>query len=1378
MSNASVSKDCFCSNTKILVNNYNAVPPKAPTFANTLIRGTQSIIKSETQTKIIKEDTKTNEAVTPPGSGRSRVPGEMYFPPRGINHYRKTLQCPFPDVLNCNPNSNVVEVYKDPYALCEPLYRYDKVIKAKNNSKGGNMDLFGNVLKNQTVPNQYYSVSYQGYLNYKKCKFPISKEDAIKPNNFSIKLKIDTLPSETVSQVTITIPLKNDSITRGLLFQPNNKITFVTDIYDDFTLDAIIENVSFITGNKVVLTLKNQVTLSGGSGATNYFIEMKGNPLLRAENVIYQEGSTGSNEITSIKYVTNNYPNANLKVGDSYKMIYVSEIVYINNTILLVNVLEFTIKTITFDNQFTVITLVIPIQLGTDGPYLGEEAVLTQISLENIISQNKCYTVVSNNPSYCGNLVTYDGATYPNRTFRDVAAVDSSAQVARSRYKNISNSIKKSPNKDFGISKCGNYIGGQAEYRNIQKKSTICSEAYALSKIRQNNKFICPPIIKEESSVIKDIIDTGVVVCIGIPAAQPDDADGGDAGLGTVGGGGGDAGLVATPIVGGGDAGLGTGPVFTTIDVGLGTVGGGGEAGESFSTGTDNLIGTQGTGGNPCFEGVFTECIVPRPIEFWKEFFLQYGDNLFVIEHLEIKSVKKGQNTSDILNEIFGERLYAIKYSFRYNVIVEGDFILTDEFSTLIEFKNLVSVNKIELAGNNYGNFKGIAFDNLIYTAFINCSFGDGANTLYINNTKTPILFSFENLKQIQCSANVSLRLSTTIVNPIKISKGIIMNIPNVIFIGSSLTLGVSLLEEPGGSLDLPFIQLINEKIKNINDSLNIYPLKLKTNSNQIGVIEFPALERIGSIEELVGSFGEPIQSGYLNIQNNQTNPPDNFATDVTQLLFPKLKEIREDLTIYGLTKLTMMRFPKLELIPNFSFLYNLIFSFNEPNMRISMPSMNNSCIPGFYIVADNAENDKVYPTRCFILYVIGGISYNKNTNSVNLNVSNNNESNIYKLTFNLITNTFEIEGKNAQETSFISGGLFYHNVFSFPSSTVADDMGVGGASERTIIISGGLHCTKPPYGTGPNNPVIDCYSGCQKDYENPQGCSFVEPVVYSAQFWFQYGYIGTELNFELEPRVGSKAIINEENTPEGNKSFVYFFGGGNYNTSTTSGLDLLTNNNGTFSTFDINIIRYKQGVFNKDGDYDGKMNFLSSVPGFTTNELWNFAINKSNAGKAMIIGGVTYDSNTKVYTTLNTVAKYDFTTKLWTAAKLLNRQREHPMCVQYVPDPVNNPDGVYYVIGGKDRNASVQILSGLEFSTDNAETWTLRQDIPLNIARCNAVCEIIGTYIYVIGGEGEPPNYSLDSIERLNLENIDGGWELLEQTFPYDFTGGAGILV
>jgi len=33
MSNASVSKDCFCSNTKILANNYNAIPPRAPTFA-------------------------------------------------------------------------------------------------------------------------------------------------------------------------------------------------------------------------------------------------------------------------------------------------------------------------------------------------------------------------------------------------------------------------------------------------------------------------------------------------------------------------------------------------------------------------------------------------------------------------------------------------------------------------------------------------------------------------------------------------------------------------------------------------------------------------------------------------------------------------------------------------------------------------------------------------------------------------------------------------------------------------------------------------------------------------------------------------------------------------------------------------------------------------------------------------------------------------------------------------------------------------------------------------------------------------------------------------------------------------------------------------
>ena len=320
MSNASVSKDCFCSNTKILANNYNAIPPRAPTFSNTLISGTQSIIKSETQSKPIKEDPITNETATPPGSGRSRVPDEIYFPPRGINHYRKTLQCPFPDVFGCNPNAKVVEVYKDPYALCEPEYRYDKVIKARNNSKGGNMDLFGNVLKDQTIPNQYYSVSYQGYLNYKKCKFPISKEEGIKPNKFSIKLEIDKLPSETVSQVTVTFPLKNDTITRGLVFQVNNQITFVNNI-SNFSLDAIIENVTFSSNIKAILTLKNPVTLPGGSEFTNYFIELKGNPLLRAENATYNAGESNySNIITSIKYITNNYPDVNLSEGNSYKI--------------------------------------------------------------------------------------------------------------------------------------------------------------------------------------------------------------------------------------------------------------------------------------------------------------------------------------------------------------------------------------------------------------------------------------------------------------------------------------------------------------------------------------------------------------------------------------------------------------------------------------------------------------------------------------------------------------------------------------------------------------------------------------------------------------------------------------------------------------------------------------------------------------------------------------------------------------------------------------------------------------------------------------------------------------------------------------------------
>ena len=1341
MSNASVSKDCFCSNTKILVNNYNAIPPRAPTFANTLIRGTQSIIKSETQSKPIKEDPITNETATPPGSGRSRVPGEMYFPPRGINHYRKTLQCPFPDVFDCNPNANVVEVYKDPYALCEPEYRYDKVIKARNNSKGGNMDLFGNVLKDQTIPNQYYSVSYQGYLNYKKCKFPITKEDAIKPNNFSIRLQIEVLPSETVSQVTIKIPLKNDSITRGLIFQVNNQITFVDNV-SNFSANAIIKNVTFTLDNKAVLTLKNPVSLPGADGLTNYFLILGGNPLLRAENATYIAGESNySNEITSIKYITNNYPDANLSVGDSYEMIYVSNIRYTSSpsvVVELVNVLKFTIKTLTIDNEFTVITPVVPIRLPLQGGSgdIGT-AVLTQISLRNIIVRTKCYTVVSNNPSYCGNLVTYDGASYPNRTFRDVAAVDSSAQVARRRYKNISCEITKSPNKDFGISKCGNYIGGgQAEYKNIQKKSTICSEAYALSKIRQNNKFICPPIVKEESKV-KEIIDTGVVVCIGIPD-QGDEEE------------------------------IEEGAEVPVVD----PEGGLGGAKQPFSTGIDNLEGTEGTSENPCLDAVITSCIIPRPIEFWKEFFLQYGDNLFIIEHLEIKSVKKGQNTSDILNEIFGERLYAIKYSFRYNVnfsgAFEGDFILTDEFSTLIEFKNLVSVNRIRFDGNNYGNFKGIAFDNLIYVLDINCSFSGNASGFYFNNTTTPILFSFESLKQIQCNNTFIFDFETTIVAPIKISKGVIMNIPNVIYIGNTLIVGVNLSENPGNKLDLPFIQLINKKLKIVNTDLIIYPLKLKINSNPVGVIEFPALERVGASEQLFDVDGQPVPSGYLRIENN---PPDAPTTDITQLLFPELKEIKEDLTIYGLVELTTMRFPKLELIPNFSFLYNSIFSFNEPNMRIAMPSMNNTCIPGFYIVTDNAENDKVYPAPCFSLYVIGGISYDKNTNSVNLKVSNNIETNIYKLSFNLITNTFEIENVfdflSEQETSFINGGLFYHNVVSFPSFAANEQF-----SDRSIIISGGLHCTKPLYGIGPNTPLVECYSGCFKDYENPTFCSFVETQIYSAEFFTRYKYLNTGLNFQLEPRVGSKAIINEENTPDGNKSFVYFFGGGNYNTSTASGLDLLTNNNGTFSTFDEDILRYEQGETDKDGDFNGKMNFLSSVPGFTTNEMWNFAINKSNIGEAMIIGGVTYDSNTNVYTTLNTIAKYNFTTKSWTVAKLLNRQREHPMCVFY------EPTDTHYVIGGKDRNASVQILSNLEISTDDGASWTLRQDIPLNVARCNAVCEIIGTYIYVIGGEGEAPNYSLDTIERLNLENINAGWELMEQRFPYDFTGGAGILL
>jgi hypothetical protein len=1318
MSNASVSKDCFCSNTKILANNYNAIPPRAPTFANTLISGTQPIIKSETQSKPIKEDPITNETATPPGSGRSRVPGEVYFPPRGINHYRKTLQCPFPDVFNCNPNANVVEVYKDPYALCEPEYRYDKVIKARNNSKGGNMDLYGNILKEQTIPNQYYSISYQGYLNYKKCKFPISKEDAIKPNIFSIKLIIERIPfgqpTNNITQVTVTIPLNNDSNSRGLVFQPDTKVTFINSV-TNYSVDAIIKNVTFTADNKPIITLKNPVSLVGASDPLDYYIVLSGNPLVKAENATYNAFESNYDEkITSIKYITNNYPDANLRVGGSYKIIYDILITYNGGiTARFITVFEFTIKTLTVNNQFTVIEFTVPIYIQRGNNTFIDSAVLSQISFENIITQSKCYTVVSNNPSYCGNLVTYNGATYPNRTFRDVAAVDSSAQVARRRYKNISNSITKSPNKDFGISKCGNYIGGgQAEYKNIQKKSTICNEAYTLSKIRQNNKFICPPIIKEESKV-KKIIETGVVVCIGIPGRDNESIQ------------------------------------------------------REFSTGTDNLNGSINNS-NVCVSqaaaaSFLLRCITPRPIEFWKDFFSQYGDNLFTIDFLEIKGVNKGENTSDILNEIFGERLYAINGPFIYNVTYDpgfpSEFKLTNEFSTLIEFKNLVSVKDFVIIGNNYGDFKGIVFDKLIeMKTFSFGSFGTLATTPYINNTTTPILFSFESLKQIFCNVELKILFYTTITEPVIISKGVILNIPNVIFIGENLHLGIQVVENTG--LDIPFFQLINKKIKNIYGNLIIDNL-VKTNSNPVGVIEFPALEEIGTEEQRFDSRGNVILAGSLQ---SFTIASGNPLVTITEFLFPELKAIYQEFAVGQQAKLTKMRFPKLEILESISFTDNTLFSFNEPTMRISMPSMNNTCIPGSYIVTNNAENVKVYPAPCFNLYVIGGISYDKNTNSVNLNASNNNISNIYKINFNLVSNTFEIETAfqyiSNQELNFISKGLFYHNVVSFPET---------GTRDRSIIISGGLYCLEPPFSeiiSGVLNPKIECYAGCYKTYEDPTQCYpyYVNSTIQSASLTTRYVYVGTSIDFNKTPRVGSKAIIST--------TYVYFFGGGNYNTSTASGLDLLTNNNGTLPTFDENIIRYKKDEYYKDGSYNGKMDFLSSVPGFTTNEMWNFGISITTIGEAMIIGGVIYNSTTKVYTTLNTIAKYNFTAKSWTAEKVLNRQREHPMCV------FDDSTDTHYVIGGKDRNASVQILSNLEISTDDGASWTLRQDVPLNVARCNAVCEIVGTYIYVIGGEGEAPNYSLDSIERLNLNNIDAGWELLEQKFPYDFTGGAGILL
>ena len=182
-----MSKDCYSNINNPNGNNYGTIPPRPPKKGEPNIVTTMSQLNNFVNTKVVKpEPGSPKQAIEPPGPTRSRLPNSVNFPPRGLNIVRKELQCPSPSETNCNINNNIIQIYKDPYSKCEVnSARYDPVIRSVNNVKGKNIDLCGNITLGQTFPNTYYSTSYKGYLNYKKCKFPL-KYNTINNSNCDV----------------------------------------------------------------------------------------------------------------------------------------------------------------------------------------------------------------------------------------------------------------------------------------------------------------------------------------------------------------------------------------------------------------------------------------------------------------------------------------------------------------------------------------------------------------------------------------------------------------------------------------------------------------------------------------------------------------------------------------------------------------------------------------------------------------------------------------------------------------------------------------------------------------------------------------------------------------------------------------------------------------------------------------------------------------------------------------------------------------------------------------------------------------------------------------------------------------------------------------
>ena len=160
-----VSKKCVCNPANSIANNYNYVPPRAANKSNTYVAGTFNLQFYKTPTQVKRDSViKPKETITAPGVGRTRHPRSIYYPPRGMNLYRKKLRCP-PLGGTCDASANVTDIYKDPLSQCSTDTCYEHVIKSVINVKGKNPglpDLSGNatLTPNQTLVNKRYVHSY------------------------------------------------------------------------------------------------------------------------------------------------------------------------------------------------------------------------------------------------------------------------------------------------------------------------------------------------------------------------------------------------------------------------------------------------------------------------------------------------------------------------------------------------------------------------------------------------------------------------------------------------------------------------------------------------------------------------------------------------------------------------------------------------------------------------------------------------------------------------------------------------------------------------------------------------------------------------------------------------------------------------------------------------------------------------------------------------------------------------------------------------------------------------------------------------------------------------------------------------------------------